>query len=270
MKLTSEQLQTYENQGYLFSPNLFSQAEVNVMKGELPRIYADAKLGTIVEKDGTTIRMVFGVHTYNPIFNSLGKQARIVEPAMQILDSQVYIHQFHINAKKALTGDTFPWHQDYAYHHEEDGIPTPRVMIAIIFLDEVHEFNSPLMLIPHSHQEGLIAKNNYTEQHSTYKDDPDWMANVTSDDNYAIDLANLKRLEKKYGIVAPKGSAGSILFLHPNCIHASGVNMYPFDRSLVVIIYNSTENLTLSLENPRPEFMASSDYTPIEILLNQI
>lgn len=274
MQLGKDQLKAYQDQGYLLLENCFSQTEIEVMKAELPEIYAAGKTGTIVEKDGMTIRMVFGAHTYNPIFNRLSKQSRIVEPIMQIVGGSVYIHQFHINAKKALTGDVFPWHQDYAYHREEDGIPTPREAIALVFLDEVHEFNSPLMLIPGSHQEGLIAKNNNTEQHTTYKDEGTWIANVTSDDNYAIDRATLKKLENTYGIISTKGSAGSVLLLHPNCVHGSGVNMYPFERAIVVIVYNSTDNIPLPVENPRPEFMASSDYTPVkpltEPLLDQI
>ena len=266
MHLKPEQLQAYQEQGYLLVYNCFSPTEIEVMKAELPGIYAEGKPGTIIEKDGTTIRAIYGAHSYNPVFECLAKQARIVEPIQQILGSSVYVHQFHINAKKALTGDVYLWHQDYAYHLQEDAIPTPRVAIAIVFLDEVHEFNSPLMIIPGSHKEGLIAEKSDHKQHETYKEYDSWIANVTSNINYAVDEANLKRLIKKYGTVAPKGNAGAILFLHPNCVHGSTANIYPFDRTVVVIVYNSIENLPLPLENPRPDFLASRHRIAIDPL----
>jgi len=266
MHLQPEQLQAYQDRGYLLVENCFSPTEIDVMKAELPGIYAEGKPGTIVEKDGTTIRAIYGAHTYNPVFECLSKQARIVEPTQQILGSSVYIHQFHINAKKALTGDVYLWHQDYAYHLKEDSIPTPRVAIAIVFLDEVHEFNSPLMVIPGSNKEGLIAEKSDRKQHDTYKEYDSWIANVTSNINYAVDETTLKRLTKKYGTFAPKGNAGSIVFLHPNCVHGSTANIYPFDRTVVVIVYNSIENLPLPMEKPRPDFLASRNHTAIEPL----
>ena len=267
MHLHPEQLQAYQEQGYLLVENCFLPTEIEIMKTELPGIYAEGKTGTIIEKDGTTIRAIYGAHTYNSVFDCLSKQARIIEPIQQMLGSSVYLHQFHINAKKALTGDVYLWHQDYAYHLKEDSIPTPRVAIAIIFLDEVHEFNSPLMVIPGSHKEGLIAEKSNPKQHDTYQEYDSWIANVTSNINYAVDRATLKRLTKKYGTVGLKGSAGSIVFLHPNCVHGSTANIYPFDRTVVVIVYNSIENLPLPMEKPRPDFLASRDCTPIEPLL---
>ena len=266
MQLQPEQLKAYQDQGYLLLENCFSSKEIEMMKVELPEIYAAAKPGTIVEKDGETIRAVYGAHAYNKTFDCLSKQARIVEPIQQILGSSVYIQQFHINSKKAFNGDVYLWHQDYAFHLEEDGIQTPRETVAIIFLDEVHEFNGPLMVIPGSHQEGLIAEGTNPEMHDTYQKYDSWIDTVTSDIKYGVDEATLKKLTKKYGTVAPKGSAGSVLFLHPNCVHGSSVNIYPFDRTIVVIVYNSIENLPLPLENPRPDFLACRDHTAVKPL----
>ena len=41
------------------------------------------------------------------------------------------------------------------------------------------------------------------------------------------------------------------------------------DRSIVVVNYNSVENLPVDVENPRPEFLASRDYEAIEPLLRE-
>ena len=66
------------------------------------------------EKNGKTIRTVFGVHTFNDIFYKLARHPRIVKPGMQLLGGEVYIHQFKLNAKMAFDGDVWQWHQDFA------------------------------------------------------------------------------------------------------------------------------------------------------------
>jgi ectoine hydroxylase len=75
---------------------------------------------------------------------------------MQILGTSVYIHQHSINAKVALEGDVFRWHQDSTYHKEQDGILRSNLVVSMVFLDEVNEFNGPLMIIPGSHKELIM------------------------------------------------------------------------------------------------------------------
>ncbi|MDY6806446.1 MAG: phytanoyl-CoA dioxygenase family protein [Cyanobacteriota bacterium] len=271
MQLTSEQLQTYEDQGYLLLPNVFNRAEVEVMKAELPAIYGEDTLAKIVENNGKTVRIVHGSHTKSDLFKRLSQNPRIIDPVMQILGSAVYIHQFKISAKVAFEGDVWQWHQDYVYYKEEDGIPEPRIVNTAIFLDEVNEFNAPLMLVPGSHQEGLISVFSEEEQNNQYKDGPSWISRLTTKLNYTINKATLERLVKQYGIVAPKGEAGSVLLFHPSCVHGSGSNMSPFDRALVIINYNSIENTPKApVKEQRPEFLASLNYTPIEPLSDDV
>ena len=71
---------------------------------------------------------------------------------MQIFGEPVYMHQFKINGKMAFDGDVWQWHQDYGTWKNDDQMPEPRATNVAIFLDEVNEFNGPLMFIPGSHQ----------------------------------------------------------------------------------------------------------------------
>ena len=270
MQLSNEQLQTYNDLGYLFLPNIFSSEEVKVMRAELPSIYRENTLAKIVEEDGKTVRIVHGSHTQSEVFQRLSQHPRIVEPVMQILGSAVYIHQFKISAKVAFNGDIWQWHQDYVYYKEEDGIPEPQIVNTAIFLDEVNEFNAPLMLIPGSQKEGLISMFTQEEQHNQYQDGPEWMSRLTTKLHYTIPDKTLARLVQQYGIVAPKGSAGSVLLFHPSCVHGSGSNMSPFNRALAIINYNSVDNTPKTpVKEARPEFLASLDYTPIKPLSDE-
>ena len=57
-------------------------------------------------------------------------------------------------ARSAFDGDVWQWHQDYGTWQADDQMPEARAMNVAIFLDEVNEFNGPLMFIPGSHKLG--------------------------------------------------------------------------------------------------------------------
>ena len=44
------------------------------------------------------------------------------------------------------------WHQDFPTYYHDDQMPEPRAVNALVFIDEVREFNGPLMIIPASHK----------------------------------------------------------------------------------------------------------------------
>jgi ectoine hydroxylase-related dioxygenase (phytanoyl-CoA dioxygenase family) len=268
MQLTKEQLDFYDDRGYLFIPAAFPQMEIDALKAEIPEILADNSMRRVVEKDGNMVRSVYGAHQHNETFNILSRHPRIVLPAMSVLGSDVYVYQFKINAKASFGGDMWEWHQDFVFWQREDGMPVPRAVNAVVFLDEVNEFNGPLYLIPGSHIEGVIDclsddKPLASEIEPTYESSPAWINNLTANLKYALTKEIVARLVSKYGLIAPKGPAGSILFFHSNTVHASSSNISPFDRTTVIISFNSVENLPISTAPPRPEFIVCRDARPI-------
>ena len=271
MRLTQEQLRSYEEEGFVLIPDLFAQTEVDLLKAELPRIFSDDSPRRVVEKEGYATRSVYGSHLVNDLCDRLTRHPKLLEPAKQILDDDVYVYQFKINAKVAFQGDVWEWHQDYIFWREEDGMPTPRATSVAIFLDEVTEFNGPLFLIPGSHREGVIEVEAYdgrSDGNGAYKNSPEWISNLTADLKYSIDTDKVSDLVERYGIAAPKGKAGYAIFFHGNVVHASTINISPFSRTVVIITYNSVTNIPLSVAQPRPDFLASRDYSPIKPLIN--
>jgi ectoine hydroxylase len=181
MCLTDEQLKTYHDTGYLFLSELFSRAEVDAMKAELPVVFAENTPRRVLEKGGDIVRSVYGSHTTNEVFRRLSRHPRIVEAALQILESDVYVYQFKINAKAAFGGDTWEWHQDYVFWRKEDSMPEARVVNVVVFLDEVNEFNGPLLLIPGSQEEGMIDIAARQGVPSAYSNSPKWIRSLTCD-----------------------------------------------------------------------------------------
>jgi hypothetical protein len=262
--LTPEQVKTYETTGFLVLPDCFSPAELEVMHAQLPGLFAEDSPRRVLEKNGNIVRSVYGAHTTNDVFQGLTRQPRLAKAAMQLLGSDVYVYQFKINAKAAFGGDIWEWHQDYVFWRNEDGMPTDRVINAVVFLNEVNEFNGPLFLIPGSHRDGVIEPLTLTEVPQGYEDGPAWISNLTADLKYSLDQETVARLVKANGLVAPKGQAGSVMFFHGNLAHGSSPNMSPFDRKVVIVTYNSVENRLLPIPKPpRPDFLVSRDTRPI-------
>jgi hypothetical protein len=270
MIMNEEELKTFDEDGFILIPGYFSQSEVDVMRAELPAVFAEDSPRRIVEKQGEVVRSVYGSHATSEVFRRLSRLPRLVGPAMQILGSEVYVYQFKINAKAAFAGDVWEWHQDYIFWRKEDGMPAERVVNVIVFLDEVNEFNGPLLAIPGSHKEGVFDVPSRDELlginaklPEVYKDNAAWISNLTADLKYSINRDVMAALVKKHGIVAPKGPAGSALFFHCNLVHGSTNNMSPFDRAVVIISFNSVDNVPVGKKEPRPEFLVSRDSLPI-------
>jgi L-proline 4-hydroxylase len=250
MRLTESQVEEFDREGFLFFPALFSAAEVETLREEVPRLYAEERPENVREKNGNAVRTNFAAHTYNEVYRRLARHPRLIEPAEQLLGGGIYIHQFKINGKAAFDGDVWQWHQDYGTWYNDDDMPSPRAMNLAVFLEEVNEFNGPLMFIPRSHRQGRLEAGHDVS--------------TTSYPLWTLDHAKITELVEQGGLVAPKGPAGSALMFHCNLVHASGSNMTPWNRTIVYISANSVENPIRRFQ--RPEYIAHRDFTPIECL----
>ncbi len=251
MKLTQDQIDQFDELGFLFLPNVFSADEVGMMTAELPGIFSQSRDEVIREKGSDAPRSAFYVQTWNPVFERVARHPRLVEPGMQLLGSdRLYMHQFKVNAKAAFDGAVWQWHQDYATWYNDDDMPEPRAMNIALFLAEANEFNGPLMFIPRSHRQGRLAAGHDVTTTSY----PLWTA----------DNATITRLVDEGGIVAPKGPAGSILLFHGNLVHASGSNLTPWSRWILYLSLNRCDNAIRRFK--RPGWIANRDFTPIEML----
>ncbi len=156
MKLSAEQLKAFDEQGYVFFPNCFSEEEIALLRSEAENILKLDRQEVWREKSGAP-RTAFAAHKFNKVFEVMSRHPRLVEPLMQLFGESVYVHQFKLNAKAAFEGDVWQWHQDYGTWARDDGMPEPRAMNIAIFLDEVLPINGALMIIPKSHKQGVLA-----------------------------------------------------------------------------------------------------------------
>jgi ectoine hydroxylase len=250
MKLSAGQIGDFEREGYLFFPSLFTPDEIKVLIDEVPALYAQRRPENVREKTGDVVRTNFAAHLYSYPFAKLARHPRMIEPIVQLFGEGVYMHQFKINGKAAFDGDVWQWHQDYGTWKNDDLMPEARAMNVAIFLDEVNEFNGPLMFIPGSHQLGVIE----AEHDVTTTSYPLW----------TINHATISKLVERGGIVAPKGPAGSMILFHGCLVHASTSNLSPWNRVSVYLSLCAVSNHIRRFT--RPGYIAHRDFRPIECL----
>ncbi len=250
MELNNDQIKSFRDQGYVFIEDLFSEDEIKLLNKEAEEVYSVERPEVMKEKNGKTIRTVFGVHTFNDIFYKLARHPRIVKPGMQLLGGEVYIHQFKLNAKMAFDGDVWQWHQDFATWKHDDDMPEPLALNVGLFLDDVTPYNGALNFIPKSHRSGYI---------DSYHD-----TKTTSYPLWTINEKTLTDLVDRGGIVSPSGKAGSVIFFDSSLVHGSPSNMSPWNRTIVYISLNRTSNHIRKFS--RPEYKAQRDFEAINCL----
>src|SRR5689334_14182126 len=79
MKLTQAQIDTFNREGWLFLPELFSPEEIEVLREEAANVLASNRQEIWREKNGAP-RTAFAAHTYNEAFSILGRHPRMIEP----------------------------------------------------------------------------------------------------------------------------------------------------------------------------------------------
>ena len=250
MRLTRQQIEQFDRDGYLFFPSLFTQREIDVLNAEVPRLYAQHRPENVREKGSDAVRTNFAAHMYSAPFARLARHPRMVQPVTGLFGEAVYMHQFKINGKMAFDGDVWQWHQDYGTWKNDDHMPEARAMNVAIFLDEVNEFNGPLMFIPGSHKLGVVEAGHDVT--------------TTSYPLWTIDNDTIRKLVERGGIVAPKGPPGSMIMFHSCLVHASSSNLSPWNRVNVYLSLCAVSNHIRRFK--RPEYIAHRDFTPIDCL----
>jgi ectoine hydroxylase len=261
VSLHPQQVDEYKRSGFLLLEGCFSGRELAVLRENVPVALAARGEETVLEDSGEAVRSVYGLHR-GGVFSLLARHPRLVEAARALLGGDVYVYQSKLNCKSPFVGDVWEWHQDYIYWRNEDAMPAPRVLTAAVFLDDVDEFNGPLVLIPGSQREGVLPCRD--PDGASPAGAPAWRTHVSARLKYAIDRGVLTDLAGRHGLHAPKGRAGAVLLFDSNLAHASAPNISPFCRSLVLYTYNHVDNAPPRAALRRPEFLVSRDERPVE------
>ena len=236
MRLSHEQVEQFSRDGFLVLPGMFSGREVDRLTQPLERLFAEDVPANFREKASGEVRTAMGLHERDPAYAKVVRHPRLLEPAMQLLGSALYVQQVKVNAKPAFAGEQWQWHYDFATHHQEDGVPEPLALNLHVFLDDVTDFNGPLWFIRGSHRGGPVGAE---------------LDNVTTSyPLWCVDNAKVTRLVETGGIASATGPAGTMLIFGDALVHGSPPNMSPWDRRIFSLIVNPIVNRATRTQRP--------------------
>ena len=251
MQLSDAAIAEYHDQGWTVVPGVMNEEECAVLERAAFKVLERPGPEVSRESDGSP-HVCWGMHLFDERMKSLTRHPAIVEPAEQLLEHQVFVHQSRINIKQT-GGSIVEWHQDFGTYHRVDGIPDSRGIMIAVFLDDVTACNAPVLAIPGSHKEGILSSARIDATVSDHE--------TTSKYRYDIWPDTMADLVERLGIEAITARRGSMLFMSATTVHGSSVNISPLRRLLLYINVSRIDNRGESYT--RPEYYAAREFSPL-------
>ena len=252
MKLTTEELIFYRENGYLIKYNLFDQSEVKQLKIAAENSVDAAKLfinnnmygnkpytidgnrfvdlryngNTTVqfehdkEKENNVVRVIEPIHHFDKTFEQLVDSKRLVEPMEQILGQVhggVSLWTSKLNLKRPH-GSAFQYHQDSPYweydcKHNVDLLPN-----VIVYFDDATLENGALHIVQKSHTKGVLP--------GRVNEDFEFPGFFTDKNSF-----------NEQNAVPIIAKAGSVCFFNPHTVHGSMRNSTNQSRRAIILTY---------------------------------
>jgi ectoine hydroxylase-related dioxygenase (phytanoyl-CoA dioxygenase family) len=161
-RLSDEQVRFFHEQGYLAGVNVLSEAQVDILRGELSALMDPAHPGRALfyeynsneSRDPSMVLFhALGAWRVSPGFHDLLWTPGFVVPASQLLEGSVRFWHDQLFCKPAKRGGVVAWHQDYSYWTRTTPIAHLTCWIA---LDDVTMENGCLQYVPGSHRWNLL------------------------------------------------------------------------------------------------------------------
>ncbi|MFF8654012.1 phytanoyl-CoA dioxygenase family protein [Streptomyces huasconensis] len=246
----------YERDGWFLSPHVLAEDLIDRVRARIDDLSAQDRPEVVYEEGTRTVRAIHGCHLFDDLCHRLVRLPMLLGLAEELLGEPAYVYQFKVNMKQPREGAAWPWHQDYAFWYREDGMASDKAVNIAVHLDEVHEKNGPLCVIPRSQHLGLLDK----EPNGA---GGDWHKHVSADLEYTVPDEIAESLARELGTEHATGPTGSLYAFHPTIVHSSSNNLSDDRRALLLVTYNAVSNAPKDLK--RPEFLVSRDSTPLAV-----
>ncbi|MEL0106856.1 MAG: phytanoyl-CoA dioxygenase family protein [Rhodospirillales bacterium] len=239
--LNSEQIQSFEKDGFYIVRNLFDNEEMAIIREAVetdPNIQSN--FFDREDNEGLSTKLISWNHPGDSSYGLAARSKRIVESMEELLGGEVYHYHTKLTAKEPKEGGSWEWHQDYGYWYH-NGIQFPYMANVIVPLDPATKENGCLEVLKGSHLMGRI-------DHDLTKGDQAW-----------ADQERMKWAEEEFETVHCEMEPGDGLFFHCNLLHRSAANRSENRRWYLIFCYNAARN------NPRLEHNHPF-YTPLQMV----
>ncbi|UFH57952.1 phytanoyl-CoA dioxygenase family protein [Spirosoma sp. KNUC1025] len=247
--LTPEQVQQYNQDGYLIIRSFLNAEEVD-------KLYHVAIEDSAISKHAININDSTGKRSklslwYKPgddVYGLLTRSQQLVEAVDALLDnpsSAVCHYHSKLMQKEPRVGGAWEWHQDYGYWYKNEFLLPDQMMSVMVAITDANQENGCLQVIKGSHKMGRVEHGFAGEQ-------------VGASQRY-VDLA-LKTMEH----VFVELTAGDVLFFHSNILHRSEANLSDKPRWSMISCYNRQSNIGYNESSS-----SSASITPIDVVPNE-
>lgn len=240
MKLTPEQLQQYEQDGYILLKGMLTPEQIELLSrtAREDRVLDQHSFGK-ADGEGGTVRLSLWNHPTDTIYGAIARSESVVGVAEQVLGGEVYHYHSKMIMKDAKVGGAWAWHQDYGYWYQ-NGVLFPDLTSAFIAVDAATRENGCMQVIKGSHKLGRIE-------------------HILTGEQAGADIARVEEILKILPLEYIEMEPGDVLYFHANLLHRSDRNNSEKPRWSMICCYNAARN------NPYKE-SHHPRYTPLQKL----
>ena len=222
-RLTKEQIEQFNRDGYLMISGLFDAEEMDLLM-HIARADQQMAQQAYERMDALSGRSKLWITSSlgEDIYSAFVRCHRIVDPIEQLLGGEVYHYHHKMMLKEPFVGGAWEWHQDYGYWYS-NGCLFPYMASCLIAIDRATPENGCLQVIKGSHSMGRIDHGKTGEQ-------------------TGADIERVNEALKYLEMVPCEMQPGTALFFHCNLLHRSDANRSPNPRWSLICCYNAARN----------------------------
>lgn len=230
--LTQEQVEFFNENGFLHIPQVFTPEETDRLSDELDRLVQEwaftspgwtgpwrhAYMDPETEKK-SKLTALHDLHLYSAAWSQAVTHPRLTEALSDILGPNVELHHSTLHIKPPQTGHPFPMHQDNPFYDHQDG----RYIDVLVHLDDTFHENGEIRFLAGSHKLGKL-------EHITQTAEGPCTPHLPTD-KYS--------LEETVPVPAKRGD---VVIFSIYTIHGSYINQTKKPRRLVRVGYRDPQN----------------------------
>lgn len=163
--LTQDQINFYNEHGYLRIPQVYNAAEIEELSDEMDRLVQDwamkdaswtgpwrqAYMDPETEKKSKLVAM-HDLHFYSSAWMRAVTHPIVAGAMSDLLGPDVELHHSTMHIKPPQTGHPFPMHQDNPFYEHSDG----RYVDILVHLDDTFHENGEIRFLDGSHKLGAL------------------------------------------------------------------------------------------------------------------